>query len=165
MRTHYLILLCCCFAISTVTSQEILRSTTSASGASSTILQGDRELVIQQSVGQSSVIGTFQTTANYVRQGFIQPPIEIKSINVDESDLDAVVYPNPFSSTITISFNEPVEGTISIYVYDLLGRTVYQKDVQAAERIEVQLEELSTAQYVLLVSTATKQFKANLLKN
>ncbi len=164
--TLKLLLLNSCLLLATASvAQELMRSTTGVSGGSRVIADGEKSYVVQQSVGQSSVIGTFRNGDMTARQGFIQPPIKVQRVFEDESNLDATIFPNPFSSSIQIIFNEKVEGLISIDVYDVLGRLVHHEEKQAAGQMSIELEKLSSAQYVLLVSTETKQFKANILKD
>ncbi len=38
-------------------------------------------------------------------------------------------YPNPFNPSTTIKFNLPFEGTITLSVYDMLGRSVSSKEI------------------------------------
>ncbi len=146
-------------------AQQVVRATVSTAGASETITVGEQEYVLQQSIGQQSVIGSFATESRATRQGFIQPPIRISGIVEEDTDLDAVVYPNPFESTVRIKFNEEIKGTVSVVLYDIQGRLVYDKPYEVASEIEVNLDFLSKAAYVLLVTSENKQFKANLLKN
>ncbi|GAB5398658.1 MAG: T9SS type A sorting domain-containing protein [Aureisphaera sp.] len=146
-------------------SQQVVRTSISASGSSETVSNGEQEYILQQSVGQQSAIGSFSSETITARQGFIQPPIRVRSIVEEDTDLDAVVYPNPFQSSIRIKFNEEVKGQLSIILYDMQGRLVYDKPFEAAQEIEVNLDFLSKAAYVLLVTSEEKQLKANLLKN
>jgi len=39
-------------------------------------------------------------------------------------DLAVTAYPNPFNSSVTISFNLPQEGKVSVSIYDITGRMV-----------------------------------------
>ena len=165
MALKILLINCCLLFASASVAQELMRSTTGVSGGSRVIAEGERSYLVQQSVGQSSVIGTFRNEDITARQGFIQPPIKVQRVFEDESDLDATIFPNPFSSGIQIIFNERVEGLISIDVFDIQGRLVHHEKKQAAGQLSIELETLSSAQYVLLVSTQTKQFKANILKD
>lgn len=163
LKKHiYIFFLFSCFVVK---GQELMRSSISASGASETVTVGESIYTIQQSVGQQSVIGSFTTENVTARQGFIQPPIKINGIVEEDTNLDAVVYPNPFESSVHIKFNEEIKGQLSVVLYDLQGRLVYDKPYDAAPEIVVNLDFLSKAAYVLLVSTENKQFKANLLKN
>ncbi len=146
-------------------SQEVQRSTLSAAGSSVEVESNGETLLVQQSVGQQSVIGTYIAPGVEARQGFIQPPISVKGISVEETDIQAVVYPNPFESSIQVKFGEVLKGELSIQVYDLLGRTVYEAAEKAAPEITIGLEHLSQAEYVLLITSENKQFKATLLKN
>ncbi len=50
---------------------------------------------------------------------------EISSVNNLETSKDLFsIYPNPISSSATISYSLPVSGKISIDIYDLLGRKI-----------------------------------------
>jgi hypothetical protein len=152
-------------ATASARSQELVRSTVGVSGASSSVQSGDKTYIVQQSVGQSSVIGLF-TADNYaIRQGFIQPPIRILSVGSDNSNpIDAVLYPNPFASDVRIVFNESLEGKVDITIYDMLGRVVHSRSMAATKEINLELSFLSSAQYVLLLTSNNREFKANILK-
>ncbi|MEL6811531.1 MAG: T9SS type A sorting domain-containing protein [Bacteroidota bacterium] len=162
---HIILVVAFFSCMSLMHGQEVLRSTLGVAGSSEVVVDGDEEYTIQQSVGQQSVIGSFSSETVTLRQGFIQPPVKIQRIYRDESNLDAVVYPNPFESSINIRFNEELEGTISVLIYDLLGRVVYENGLGADREISINLDMLSSAEYILLVSANNKTFKANILKN
>ena len=147
-----------------VSGQEIMRSTVGSSGSSTELKSGDRTYVIQQSVGQSSVTGSFFYSDRGLIQGFIQPPIKLGA-TVSDNTIDAVVYPNPFKSAITVAFNETLEGALDVIVYDMLGKVVFQQERKAGNSLVLDLDFLSTAQYVLLITSEEKNFKANILKN
>lgn len=160
------ILIVMLFSVATISfSQEIARSTVGVSGGSTTLENGDKTLLVQHSIGQSSVIGTFTSQKHTARQGFVQPPIEVKKILIDESSLNATLFPNPFTSELQIVFNEVVDESLSILVYDIQGRVVFEKVAPPEKQISLDLEHLSSASYVLLVNTQNKQFKATILKN
>ncbi len=146
-------------------AQEIMRSSMGASGASETVTIGEDAYIVHQTVGQQSAIGTYTNENITTRQGFIQPPIKISRIIVEDSNLNAAVYPNPFESTINILFSEEMKENISIVVYDLLGRIVHNTTVKASQELQVDLDSLLDSEYILLVTSGNKQFKANLLKN
>ena len=148
-----------------VLAQQTIRSTTGVNGASATIKTSETTYVIQQSVGQASVIGQHTIQNAIALQGVIQPPIIIESVVVDETSLQAVVFPNPFESYVTVRFSEESESAISILLYDVTGRIVYQEQKQPSKEIRLDFEGLSSAAYVLYISQGGKEFTANLLKN
>jgi hypothetical protein len=145
--------------------QEIVRSTIGVSGGSTTIETSNGSYIIQESTGQSSVIGTYTTSEVILRQGFIQPPISIQGVIEEDTNIDAVVYPNPFTSSVNVAFKEELKGGLSISIYDLLGRLVYSNSRSAEKEIRIDLDFLSSAEYILLITAANKQFKATLLKH
>ncbi|MCW5518358.1 T9SS type A sorting domain-containing protein [Aureitalea sp. L0-47] len=146
-------------------SQELVRSTVGVSGASSTVQSGNKTYVVQQSVGQSSVIGLYASDNYALRQGFIQPPIRILSVGSENKNpIDAVIFPNPFASDVRIVFNESLEGKVEITIYDMLGRVVHTRAMAASKEINLELSFLSSAQYVLLLTSNNREFKANILK-
>jgi hypothetical protein len=67
------------------------------------------------------------------------------------------VYPNPVKDGLTIDFGEPVEGQLSISVYDILGRKEYYEDkiyVDKQTTIEIRLSDLPPRNYILKVKSA-----------
>ena len=164
MKLNYLLVLLLLLTHSLI-GQEIVRSTISASGASSSISSGDNQYIIQQSIGQQSIIGTSQTSTAIVRQGFIQPPIEIISLAEEDNSLDAVVYPNPFQNVVHVRFNEEIEGPVTILLYDVLGRIVHNETQTVNNsNTSINLDGLSSTQYLLSITSNNKEFKTSLLK-
>ena len=152
------------FVVLTMNSQELMRSTLGVSGFSSTITSNFKTYVIQQSVGQASVIGKFQSNGIVARQGFIQPPMLSSKVIVEETNLQAVIYPNPVNNDVNITFKEAVKESVYIRIFDMLGRSVYNKELNAAQQLKINLSFLASAQYIFLINTGEKQFKANLIK-
>lgn len=162
---NLLFISCFLVSVSGLFGQQIVRSTVGAAGSTAVVSQENQSLIVQQSVGQASVIGSFQNTQLALRQGFIQPPVSVAGIVETETDLQASLYPNPFTSNVNVVFEEELEGPLAIRIYDMGGRLVHTKELQAERQITLDLGFLSTAQYVLLIQSETKQFKANILKN
>jgi hypothetical protein len=147
------------------TSDYLLRSTTGVTGSSTTITNNSKTYVIQQSVGQASVIGKFQSNDVIARQGFIQPTTISTRIIPEDTNLEARIYPNPVNNELFISFNELVKDQVTIQIFDFLGRNVFNRTMNPAQTLSINLNLLASAQYILLVNTGQKQFKANLIKH
>ncbi|MCF6167417.1 T9SS type A sorting domain-containing protein [Lutibacter sp.] len=154
------------FAIAqSIQSDYLVRSTTGVSGSSVTSSQNDKTFIVQQSVGQSSAIGTFNTTKYSIRQGFIQPDVLSKIINNNISlDLEASFYPNPFVESVTLAFVEKIEGKVEVAVFDMLGRLVFLNSYIAEQNLKVQFHNLSVSDYILKVTANNKQFVKNIIK-
>ena len=161
MNKWYIIIVTLCIS-SSAFAQGVVRSTLGVSGSS--VIAGENELMVQQSVGQSSVIGTVERSGVVTRQGFIQPPVEVTGVILDESTLGARIYPNPVQSSLNVIFTEEIQGEVSFLLYDMLGRTVYDKTEAANQNMTLDMNALSSAQYILLITSGKKQFKANLIK-
>ncbi|WP_372794558.1 T9SS type A sorting domain-containing protein [Lutibacter sp.] len=143
---------------------EIFRSTVSVAGSSQLVNMNNKPFIVQQSIGQSSAIGTF-SSGNYVlRQGFIQPPMLSSKVIPEETNLQAVIYPNPVNNDVNITLKEDVKEPVYIRIFDLLGRSVYNEKLNAAQQLKINLSFLASAQYIFLINTGEKQFKANLIK-
>jgi hypothetical protein len=147
-------------------SDYLVRSTTGVAGSSENISVNNKNYVVQQSIGQASVIGTFYDSDYTLRQGFIQPNVLVKII--DKSiplNLAAVIYPNPFTESVTLSFSEKINDTVDVSVFDLLGRLVFSKSYMADQSINVEFNNLSVANYIIKVTANNKQFIKKILKN
>ena len=82
-------------------SKYLLKSTTSSSGSTSELILDGNNVIVQQSIGQSSPIGVTLTSKAEVLQGFIQPSIlsKILTPNVPQI-LKASFFPNPFVNNL-----------------------------------------------------------------
>ena len=149
----------------TLFAQETVRSTVGVNGNSTTTVVSGKQYVVQQSVGQASVIGNHTTQDITVLQGFIQPPIIIEPGLDEDNSLQAVVFPNPFSSNVQVRFSEEIDAPLSITLYDISGRVVFSKEMAPTREIQLDFDFLSSASYVLSISQANKQFTATLIKN
>ena len=146
-------------------STYIVRSTTGVAGSSEKITSNNNYYIVQQSIGQSSVIGTFENSDYILRQGFIQPNVLAKIKDKDiPLNLKAIIYPNPFVDNITISFTETVSNKIEVTVFDMLGRLVFSNNYVAKQNLKVQFHNLLVADYILKVTANNKQFIKKILK-
>ena len=161
-----ILLLCIQFTqAQNTTSDYLVRSTTGVAGSSETISANNNSYTVQQSIGQASAIGTFSTENYTVRQGFIQPDVmsKIRDIAIP-LNLEAIVYPNPFVKGVTLSFSEQITDKVAVAVFDVLGRLVFSKSYAAQQKVQVQFENLSVANYILKVTANNKQFIKKILK-
>lgn len=149
----------------TLFAQETVRSTVGVNGNSTTTTISGKQYVVQHSVGQASVIGNHTVQDFTVLQGFIQPPIKIEGVLDEDNSLQAVVFPNPFSSNVQVRFSEEIDAPLSITLYDISGRVVFSKEMAPAREIQLDFDFLSSASYLLSISQANKQFTATLIKN
>jgi hypothetical protein len=143
----------------------LVRSTTGTSGSSENVTTNNKQYVVQQSIGQASVIGTFYDNNYTLRQGFIQPNVMAKIIDVAiPLSLEAIVYPNPFIESVSISFSEQIIGKVEVVVFDLVGRQVFSESYKANQMVNVQFSALPVTSYILKVTANNKQFIKTLLK-
>ena len=146
-------------------SEQLVRSSTGVSGSSEIITNNNKTYVVQQSIGQASAIGTFYDSDYILRQGFIQPNVlaKIRDVAIPLS-LDAIIYPNPFVESVTISFSEQITDKVEVAVFDVLGRLVFSKSYTANQKVNVQFNNLSVADYILKVTANNKQFIKKIIK-
>ena len=141
------------------------RSTVSAAGFSRTLDVGQRTYVVQQSFGQAGVIGTLRQGRLVLRQGFIQPfTVSTTVKDGPQVGLLAVVYPNPFMERVTVSFSHKVSPPVAISVFDMAGRLVYRKEHREEENLEVELQGLAPANYILSIVTGDKTYVQQIIK-
>ena len=146
-------------------STYLVRATTGVAGSSENVAINNQNYVVQQSFGQAGAIGTFSTENYTIRQGFIQPDVlaKIRDTSIP-LNLEAIIYPNPFIESVTISFSEQITDKVDVAVFDILGRLVFSKNYTADQNLQVQFNNLSVADYILKVTANNKQFVKKILK-
>ncbi|AXP81312.1 hypothetical protein CJ739_2232 [Mariniflexile rhizosphaerae] len=166
MKRFLLICLCCVCQLQLLSQSNLIRATTGVSGASNIIVQGNDAYIVQQSVGQPSVIGTYTNSAGYsIRQGFIQPNVLSKIVDEHTPlNLQLNVYPNPFNEQISLVFKEVIKGEITVTVYNILGAQVFVSSYKPKEQIDIRLNMLSSGEYILKAVANKKQFIEKIIK-
>jgi len=146
-------------------NSNLVRSTVGIAGSTENVAINNQNYVVQQSFGQAGVIGTFSTENYTIRQGFIQPDVlaKIRDTSIP-LNLEAIIYPNPFIESVTISFSEQITDKVDVAVFDILGRLVFSKNYTADQNIQLQFNNLSVADYILKVTANNKQFVKKILK-
>jgi len=138
-----------------------LRSDLGMAGGSMVHSANGRSWYMQQAVGQASIAGSFPADGRYFNQGFIQPylhPVE----GLPSTDLDALMYPNPFNGQFMIVLAEEPAEPVMVQVYNPLGQLVYVADHAAQRSIMVQPDPLATGSYVVHVQVGHRRFVAQL---
>jgi hypothetical protein len=123
---------------------------------------------IQQSIGQSGVVGLSTTALNSVQQGFLS---RVKVFNINNTtatefveNLDLSVYPNPFKDFINIKFSKPTLFPVTIEVFDIRGRLVLEQQFQPSSQVSFSADRLEDASYVVRVSSGSQAFLKKLIK-
>lgn len=143
----------------------IVRSTMGSGGSSQTIPTNEGVYYVSQSIGQSSVIGTFSNRGYSISQGYQQPLFTVR-INISHSKnfLSAVIFPNPASHSLKILFRDDISGEIFIVMHDAGGRTVLTEKRQSAKVVTLSLNNIPNGIYFLKVRTGNKHLSAKIIK-
>lgn len=114
-------------------------------------------------VGQQSVIGTI-TDGFTVQQGFQQSNWG-KIMQQNTISLNTTVYPNPFIDLVNFSFSKSPGEEINVIVFDILGRLVYSDILNNKDNlISVNLNKLSSAEYIIKLTSNSYIFSTKILK-
>ena len=114
-------------------------------------------LIVLQCIGQSSVIGNFNSERLTLRQGFLQPQLDAKVTDVNYS-LFVEVYPNPFIRNIFLNFNECDEENASIDIYSLTGVLLKSFEKNMIGNVEIDLSQLKPGMYLLKLDSPNGRF-------
>jgi hypothetical protein len=152
-----------CFCGFSINAQILQRTMLGSNGFSTEISSLKKTYYISQSVGQKSVIGTFNKMGYVIRQGFQQPPIVIKAIQTDFL-LNVLVFPNPVDKKISIVLNEELTTNLTIVIYDILGRLKHREVKKTPSKFDLDLSFLSSGTYFLTLSANRRNQQYKLIK-
>jgi hypothetical protein len=151
----------CFFLSSLLCSAQIQRDCLTNSGA---ITSGSASgLLVQQSIGQGSVIGNFRSEKLTLKQGFLQPDV-LSYRNTKNEKIELEVFPNPFSETIQIQFTKAKDGLAQIRVFSADGALLksFQKSMEGIIRLD--LTGLAQGFYIVQVDTDDSQYATKIQK-
>lgn len=152
------------FSWSQSTNLSILRQSLGRAGGSISAQVGGTNLLVQYSVGQSSVIGSHANDHFTLRQGFIQSDALYEVSLTSDTPLDITLFPNPFRDILQVRLEEEFSGTLEITVVDLNGRTVLNTQYNSTAQTELNLSSLSQGMYMVHISANNRFFNGRIQK-
>lgn len=159
---HIKNLLLFCFFTTLSFSQTLHHQMISAQGGNAVTQSG---IVVKYTVGQQSVTGT-KTGNIIVQQGFQQSNWDKIIATNNVVLVNTTTYPNPYVDVIHFQFSQPIGDSVSLLVFDVLGRQVYSNSFQVFEnKIMVNLQELQSAEYFVQLSNNVFTYHTKIIKN
>lgn len=152
-----LFLLFVCNAYSQILHHQMI----SAQGGNATTQSG---IVVKYTIGQQSITGT-KTGKLIVQQGF-QQSFWDKIIANNVVLVNTTTFPNPYIDIINFQFSQSIGDSVSLLVFDVLGRQVFANSLQIFEnKTSVNLQELQSAEYFVQLSNNTFTYHTKIIKN
>lgn len=142
---------------------QIARSNIGLAGTSTTLTTNNACYSVSQSMGQMSVIGTFDKKGCFLLQGYQQAK-GLANVPIPQNYLKAVVYPNPFWNCLNISFDILVVDKIQVTVFDMKGNAVYSETFPPTQYLNVPLEGFSNGTYFLKINIDKYLFVSPIIK-
>jgi hypothetical protein len=139
---------------------QLQRQMISSQGKTSTV----DNLVVTQTIGQQSIIGSYNVKNFYYNQGF-QQPFWNRLIQSNQPEFSANFFPNPFVSEITFRFTNLNDESFKITIFDTAGRLVYQLEQSLNDNdLVLDLENLSKGSYLVRLFSTKKTFYTKIIK-
>jgi hypothetical protein len=152
-------LLFCLFVVS-VSAQSLHHEMLSAQGGGVVTTSGYK---VNYTVGQQSVTGT-SSGAYIIQQGFQQNNWS-KIINKNNNSIQTTLFPNPFVEQITFTFSSSPGAKINAMVFDILGRLIHSEVVvNENNEIKLNLSRLSSAEYLIRLTSGNFEYAAKIIK-
>jgi hypothetical protein len=131
--------------------------------------QGDTKVlsngvVVRQTIGQQSVIGNSDGDI-VVMQGF-QQSLWSKYISSNTTEyIKTIVYPNPFIDKVNFEFSKPIQEIITVSVYDILGRLVFEQKKKPDEMIlTIDLFQLPRSEYLVRLYSTNYNYYTKIIR-
>ena len=120
-------------------------------------------LVVQQSIGQSSVAGVFASATTRISQGFLRGiRVVTKEIKLP---FEVIAFPNSFTERIAFRFTTEHQEATQVLIYDGLGKLVYEATHQPKnQEIHLNLPFLATGVYIAHLRSGNKFVQSRIIK-
>jgi hypothetical protein len=147
---------------SSATAQQLHHQILSSQGASKNLSNG---MYVSQSIGQQSVIGS-QTVEGYTYgQGFQQSTWSKYITASSNNSITTITYPNPFISSVNFQFSQEIKGTVTVSIFDIRGRLVYNEEKKSVGTIlTIELPNIASSNYLVKLSASNYNYFTQILK-
>lgn len=150
------------------TGSGLLKSTLTSTGSASVVFNenGGGHFLVEQSIGQSGLIGLVQKNGFLLQQGFLSHfsfiPNNVPKPNVETVDL--MVYPNPTLDDLTISFVGEINGPVKVSLFDLANRMVLSQKYDENSMITIHTSHLQEGIYLLEILNGKKRWLKKIIR-
>ena len=86
----------------------------------------------------------------------------VNGVKENNTNLNLSVYPNPFTSNITVKIEQT--GTYVVSLYDIRGKLILNESHSSTNQIQLNLKELSKGQYILTIQNDTQITTVKIVK-
>ncbi len=150
------------FGLTGLQAQDLHHQALSAQGNSVVLPNG---MYVSQTIGQQSVVGNQEVAGKMVGQGFQQALWDNYIKMNAQNSMTTITYPNPFVETVHFQFSQPLDGLITIAVFDIRGRLIFQ-DEQIAENqlLTLNLEHLPASNYLVQLTASDYSYYSQIIK-
>lgn len=147
---------------STFYGQVLHRQTLASQGGMGKTQTG---IMATQSVGQQSTIGNYNISTLRISQGFQQSKIAgKKSVTIESTS--TIFSPNPFDSFITFTFSKTISNPITVLIYDLSGKIIYNtRKIASQNQLIIDNLNFPSGVYLVRLTALDYNFTAKILKN
>lgn len=147
---------------SSATAQQLHHQMLSSQGTSKNLSNG---MYVSQSIGQQSVIGNNTVGGYTYGQGFQQSTWSKYITTSSNTSITTITYPNPFVSTVNFQFSQAINDNITVSIFDIRGRLVYNEEKKAAGTIlTIELPNMASSNYLVRLSSSNYTYFTQILK-
>ncbi|MFA9189230.1 T9SS type A sorting domain-containing protein [Flavobacterium sp. FBOR7N2.3] len=120
--------------------------------------------IISQTIAQQSTIGSSNREVEVI-QGFQQSLWASYITESKKNEIKILTYPNPFKDVVHFQFSKSIDEEVSISVFDVSGRMVYQGKGQLKDAIlTIQLLNLPRSEYLVQLRSQTITHYTKIIK-
>lgn len=150
------------FILTSVNAQTLHHQAISSQGNSIELYNGT---FISQTIGQQSVMGNTTHNGYTTRQGF-QQNVWGKYISSNiTTNITTTTYPNPFIQLVNFQFSKPIKEPISIAIFDVRGRLIYQQEKRVIDNLlTIDLEFTASSNYLVKLTAANYTYYTQIFK-
>lgn len=133
----------------------------SSQGTSKKIANG---YIISQTIGQQSTVGNSDKNVVAI-QGFQQSNWSTIISSNETNQITTLTFPNPFAEVVNFQFSQAIKEEMSISVFDIAGRLVYQQKKQVTNQLlSINLSNLPQSEYLVKLQNNTLTYYTKLVK-
>lgn len=136
----------------------------SSQGTSKELKNG---LVVRQTVGQQSIIGSSISDKLSINQGFQQNAWSklVASNKSSDGDFKMIIYPNPFIDIVNFQFSKVITDLINITIFDVAGRMILQENKKIAGTVlTIDLSNLPASVYLVQLRVNNFNYYTKIIK-